>query len=77
VTSLLSQCVNGRERGLYLGLQQTYGGVMRVLFPILGGVAMDAAGVGSPFGIAAFLLLGALPLTVGLDAARRSAPAAT
>ncbi len=77
VTSLLSQCVNGRERGLYLGLQQTYGGVMRVIFPILGGVAMDAAGVGSPFGIAAFLLLGALPLTVGLDAARRSAPAAT
>ena len=77
VTSLLSQSVTARERGLYLGVQQTYGGVTRVLFPILGGAAMDAAGVGSPFGIAAVLLLCALPLTTGLEAARRSAPASS
>ncbi|HEX5632470.1 MAG TPA: MFS transporter, partial [Gemmatimonadales bacterium] len=37
VTSLLSQRVADRERGLYLGLQQSVGGVMRVAFPILGG----------------------------------------
>jgi len=63
VTSLLSQVVRRSERGLYLGLQQTYGGLTRVAFPILGGAAMDAIGVGTPFALGAVLLLLALPLT--------------
>ena len=66
VTSLLSQAVHERERGLYMGVQQTWGGVSRVAFPVLGGVLMDAAGVGTPFAVAGVLLLLALPLTVGL-----------
>jgi MFS family permease len=69
VTSLLSQAVHERERGLYMGVQQTWGGVSRVAFPVLGGVLMDAAGVGSPFAVAGVLLLLALPLTVGLASA--------
>ncbi|HET9294545.1 MAG TPA: MFS transporter [Gemmatimonadales bacterium] len=63
VTSLLSQTVRRSERGLYLGLQQTYGGLTRVAFPILGGATMDAIGVGTPFALGAMLLLLALPLT--------------
>jgi MFS family permease len=68
VTSLLSQAVHERERGLYMGVQQTWGGVSRVAFPVLGGVLMDASGVGTPFAVAGVLLLLALPLTVGLTA---------
>ncbi|HEX5818201.1 MAG TPA: MFS transporter [Gemmatimonadales bacterium] len=67
VTSLLSQAVRDRERGLYMGVQQTWGGVSRVAFPVLGGVLMDVAGVGTPFAVAGILLLLALPLTVGLE----------
>ncbi len=68
VTSLLSQVVRGSERGLWLGIQQTYGGVTRVAFPILGGLAIDASGVGAPFAAAAALLfLVALPLTRGIQ----------
>jgi MFS family permease len=67
VTSLLSQVVRGSERGLWLGIQQTYGGITRVAFPILGGLAIDASGVGAPFAAAAALLfLVALPLTRGI-----------
>ncbi len=68
VTSLLSQVVRGSERGLWLGIQQTYGGITRVAFPILGGLAIDASGVGAPFAAAAALLfLVALPLTKGIQ----------
>jgi len=68
VTSLLSQVVRGSERGLWLGIQQTYGGITRVAFPILGGLAIDASGVGAPFAAAAVLLfLVALPLTRGIQ----------
>jgi MFS family permease len=67
VTSLLSQSVRDRERGLYMGVQQTWGGVSRVAFPVLGGVLMDVSGVGTPFAVAGILLLLALPLTVGLE----------
>jgi predicted MFS family arabinose efflux permease len=65
VTSLLSQVVRERERGLYMGVQQTWGGVTRVVFPIAGGAVMDATGVGTPFALGAALLLLALPLTAG------------
>ncbi|HJS46697.1 MAG TPA: MFS transporter, partial [Gemmatimonadales bacterium] len=77
VTSLLSQAVRGRERGLWLGIQQTYGGITRVAFPILGGLAIDASGVGAPFaGAAALMVLLALPLTRGIQpsAGRADAP---
>ncbi|HKG97413.1 MAG TPA: MFS transporter, partial [Pyrinomonadaceae bacterium] len=33
VTALLSRVISPRERGLYMGMQQTYGGVARVIAP--------------------------------------------
>ncbi len=62
VTGLLSQIVPGNERGLYLGVQQTFGGAMRVLFPIVAGALMDQYGRGTPFWISGLLVLLTLPL---------------
>ena len=75
VTSLLSQAVRDRERGLYMRVQHTWGGVSRVAFPVLGGTLMDAAGVGTPFAVAGCLLLLGLPLTVGLGVMAQGEPA--
>lgn len=70
ITSLLSIAVRRSQRGFYLGVQQTFGGATRVLFPILAGAAMDSIGVGTPFVLAGVLVLMALPLTVGFRRAR-------
>jgi len=69
VTALLSGEVRSHERGLYLGVQQTFGGITRVGFPILAGLAMDRAGMGTPFAIGAALVLLSLPLMRGFRAA--------
>src|SRR5438477_10953340 len=37
VTALLSRVVSQRERGLYMGMQQTYGGVARIIAPLFYG----------------------------------------
>lgn len=62
VTGLLSRVIPSAERGLYMGVQQTFGGVSRVIFPIAAGVMMDQLGMGVPFWVSAVLLLGTLPL---------------
>lgn len=62
VTGMLSRVVRSAERGLYMGVQHTFGGVSRVVFPIGAGVLMDRFGVGVPFWIAGFLVLATLPL---------------
>lgn len=62
VTGLLSQIVPGNERGLYLGVQQTFGGVMRVGFPIAAGALMDQFGRGTPYWISGLMVLLTLPL---------------
>jgi multidrug resistance protein len=66
VTGLLSTVVPSNERGLYMGVQHTFGGASRVAFPILAGFLMDHAGVGVPFWLSAILVLGTLPLTATL-----------
>ena len=66
VTGLLSRVVPGNERGLYMGVQHTFGGVSRVLFPIAAGVLMDQFGVGVPFWIAGLLVLATLPFAWAL-----------
>jgi MFS family permease len=66
VTGLLSQAVPSRERGLYMGVQHTFGGVSRVAFPIAAGVLMDRFGSGVPFWLAGILVLATLPLTRGI-----------
>ena len=63
VTGLLSRVVPSGERGLYMGVQHTFGGISRVVFPIAAGILMDALGVGVPFWIAGLLVLVTLPLT--------------
>jgi multidrug resistance protein len=75
VTGLLSSAVHKRERGVYLGVQQTFGGVSRVAFPVAAGLAMDRAGMGTPFAVAAALLVLTLPLTRGLRSQRAQAAA--
>lgn len=63
VTGLLTRVVPGPERGLYMGVQHTFGGVSRVAFPIAAGLLIDRFGVGVPFWLAGALVLATLPLT--------------
>lgn len=74
VTSLLSRAVSARERGLYMGVQHTFGGISRVIFPVSAGLMIDAFGVGVPFWVAGLLVLATLPLASALGHLR-AAPA--
>jgi multidrug resistance protein len=65
VTAMLSRVISKHERGLYMGVQQTFGGAARAIFPMIAGIAFDSLGVGVPFVIAASLV--ALTLLLGLD----------
>jgi MFS family permease len=60
VTAMLSRIVSSAERGLYMGVQQTFGGVTRVAFPVILGVAFDTFGHQSPFWISASVVLATL-----------------
>jgi MFS family permease len=76
VTGLLSRVISAGERGLYMGVQHTFGGVSRVAFPIAAGLMMDRLGVGVPFWIAGVLVLACLPLTGALGSYLAPPPAA-
>jgi len=65
VTGLLSQIVPQHERGLYMGVQQTFGGVARVLGPLYAGWAFDHLGMGVPFYTAGVVVL--LTIFLGMD----------
>jgi len=67
VTAMLSRAVPNRERGLYMGVQHTFGGVSRVAFPLMAGFGMDALGKGMPFILAGVLTLLCLGLTVAME----------
>ena len=67
VTALLSRVIASHERGLYMGVQQTYGGLSRVVFPMIFGIAFDRFGHSVPFWISASFVAGALLLSAGLD----------
>lgn len=67
VTSLLSRVISSRERGLYMGMQQTYGGVARVIAPLFFGWAFDSLGMSAPYFFSAAILLATLFLGAGLD----------
>jgi MFS family permease len=66
-TALLSQVIGRHERGLYMGVQQTYGGLARVIGPIGAGWAWDNLGVGVPFWTGAVFAIGAFLLTAGME----------
>src|SRR5947208_5624862 len=67
VTALLSRVVSQRERGLYMGMQQTYGGITRAIAPILYGRAFDTLGVSSPYYFSSAIILATIFLGFGLD----------
>jgi MFS family permease len=67
VTALLSRVIAPGERGLYMGLQQTYGGVARVIAPQFFGWAFDSIGVSSPYFFSSAIILATLSLGFGLD----------
>jgi MFS family permease len=67
VTALLSRVIDSGERGLYMGMQQTYGGVARIIAPLFFGWAFDSIGVSSPYFFSAAFLLATVSLGYGLD----------
>jgi multidrug resistance protein len=67
VTALLSRVVPSRERGMYMGVQQTVGGVSRVVFPWWDGWAFDHIGMAAPFVVCGGLTVGTLWLVRGLQ----------
>lgn len=71
VTSLLSRVIDRKERGLYMGVQQTFGGVARVIIPLWAGFAYDHLGHGIPFLTSSALVLGVLVLGFGIDDPRK------
>ncbi|MGI8509697.1 MAG: MFS transporter [Gemmatimonadaceae bacterium] len=71
VTSLLSRVINRNERGVYMGVQQTFGGVARVIIPLWAGFAYDRFGHGVPFWTSSALVLGVLVLGFGIDDPRK------
>jgi len=67
VTALLSRVIDQRERGLYMGMQQTYGGVARIIAPLFFGWAFDSIGVSAPYFFSSAIILATLSLGFGLD----------
>jgi MFS family permease len=75
VTALLSRVIAPRERGLYMGMQQTYGGVARIIAPLFFGWAFDSLGVSAPYFFSSAFILATNFLGFGLDQyARPGAP---
>ncbi len=68
VTSLLSRLIPSNERGLYMGVQQTFGGLARVVVPLWAGFAYDQLGHAVPFYTSALLITGTIFLGLGIDA---------
>jgi len=63
VTALLSRVISPRERGLYMGMQQTYGGVARIVAPLFFGWSFDTLGVSSPYFFASAFIVATLLLS--------------
>ena len=66
VTALLSRVISSRERGLYMGVQQTFGGLSRVCFPILFGFLYDRY-LPLPFLLSATLVAATIFLGLGME----------
>jgi len=66
MTALLSRLVPQTDRGMYLGVQQSFAGLARISAPLLYGRAYDLLGKGSPFWCAGSVVLATLLLGIGL-----------
>ena len=71
VTSLLSRVINRNERGLYMGVQQTFGGLARVIVPIFAGFTYDRFGHSIPFWVSSALVLVGLFMGMGIHDPRK------
>lgn len=67
VTALLSRVIAPTDRGLYMGVQQTFGGVARAAAPLFYGWAFDHLGIGVPFWFSAVFVLATLSFGIGLE----------
>lgn len=67
VTALLSRVIPGSERGLYMGLQQTFGGASRIVAPLFFGWSFDAIGTSAPYFFSATFVAATLLLGLGMD----------
>jgi MFS family permease len=76
VTGLLSQIVPQHERGLYMGVQHTFGGVARTIAPLYAGWTFDHLGHSVPFFTGALLVLSAMLLGLDMEKYRAEAPVA-
>jgi len=65
VTALLSRVISPLERGLYMGMQQTYGGVARIIAPLFFGWSFDRLGVSSPYFFASGFIIATIFLGFG------------
>ena len=74
VTSMLSRVIPSRERGMYMGVQQTFGGLARVIVPLWAGFAYDHLGKTVPFFTSAALVGGTLLFGRGVTDGRAGAP---
>jgi MFS family permease len=70
VTALLLGGIHRGERGVYLGMQQTLGGIGRVVIPLWAGFAYDHLGHRVPFWTSAALVGGVLVLGLGIEELR-------
>jgi multidrug resistance protein len=75
VTALLSRVISSKERGLYMGVQQTFGGLARVITPILFGWLFDRY-LPLPFLLSAALVGFTIWLGMGMDSYARLTPVA-
>jgi MFS family permease len=74
VSALLSRLAPANERGMVLGMQQTFGGFARIMAPLFYGWSFDTLGVNVPFLVAACCVLATLPLGFGLGNSHRPKP---
>ena len=70
VTSMLSRHISSRERGLYMGVQQTFGGIGRVTIPLWAGYSYDRFGHSIPLFTSAALVALAMLIGMGVDDGR-------
>lgn len=75
VTALLSRVTPSNERGLYMGVQQSFGGTARVVFPLLAGLLFDRM-VELPFIASGVMIVGTMLLGLGMEAYTKTAPSA-
>jgi multidrug resistance protein len=76
VTALLSHVIRRDERGVMMGVQQSFGGAMRVVGPLWAGFAFDHLGRPYPFWSSAAIIFGTLLLGIGIESRTRDATAA-